>query len=207
MYFDRKCKITFICNGATIFSEDGRLTDVENYPPLSDKGQDEIEKICEFLKKRGIKNDKIYTSPAVRSTQSAAMIAKLFKQDYEVINDLHPRKCGSFNGMTFEQVEQKYPESLEKLINNPEVPTPDDAESISAFIKRINTTINNLIEENIGNRIIMVTHRDVIKAAICAALNLSDSSLHRIYIKSGSATQISYFAHWSSLVYCDYTPV
>ncbi len=207
MYFDRKCKITFICNGATIFSEDGRLTDVENYPPLSDKGQDEIEKICEFLKKRGIKNDKIYTSPAVRSTQSAAMIAKLFKQDYEVINDLHPRKCGSFNGMTFEQVEQKYPESLEKLINNPEVPTPDDAESISAFIKRINTTINNLIEENIGNRIIIVTHRDVIKAAICAALNLSDSSLHRIYIKSGSATQISYFAHWSSLVYCDYTPV
>lgn len=207
MYFDRKCKITFICNGATIFSEDGRLTDVENYPPLSDKGQDEIEKICEFLKKRGIKNDKIYTSPAVRSTQSAAMIAKLFKQDYEVINDLHPRKCGSFNGMTFEQVEQKYPESLEKLINNPEVPTPDDAESISAFIKRINTTINNLIEENIGNRIIIVTHRDVIKAAICAALNLSDSSLHRIYIKSGSATQISYFAHWSSLVYCDYTPI
>lgn len=207
MYFDRKCKITFICNGATIFSEDGRLTDVENYPPLSDKGQDEIEKICEFLRKRGIKNDKIYTSPAVRSTQSAAMIAKLFKQDYEVIEDLHPRKCGSFSGMTFEQVEQKYPDSLEKLINNPEIPTPDDAEAISDFIKRIRTTINRLIDENIGNRIIIVTHRDVIKAAICAALNLSDSSLHRIYIKSGSATQISYFAHWSSLVYCDYTPV
>ncbi len=207
MYFDRKCKITFICNGTTIFSEDGRLTDVENYPPLSDKGQEEIEKICEFLKKRGIKNDKIYSSPAVRSTQSAAMIAKVFKQEYEIVEDLHPRKCGAFSGMTFEQVEQKYPESLEKLINCPEIPTPDDAEPISEFIKRIKITIDSLVDKNIGNRVIIVTHRDVIKAAICAALGLSDSSLHRIYIKSGSATQISYFAHWSSLVYCDYTPV
>ena len=60
MYFDRKCKITFICNGATILSEDDRFTDSETYPPLSDAGVDEIEKICEFLKKRGIKNDKIY---------------------------------------------------------------------------------------------------------------------------------------------------
>lgn len=51
MYFDRKCKITFICNGATILSEDDRFTDSETYPPLSDAGVDEIEKICEFLKK------------------------------------------------------------------------------------------------------------------------------------------------------------
>ena len=207
MYFNRKCKITFICNGTTIFSEDGRFTDAENYPPLSENGQEEIEKICNFLKKRGIKNDKIYTSPTVRSTQSAAMISKLFKQDYEVVEDLHPRKCGAFNGMTIEQVDEKHPEMLEKLINYPEIPTPDDAESISDFIKRVKITIDKLIEINLGSRIIIVTHRDVIKAAICAALNLPDKSLHRIYIKSGSATQISYFENWASLVYCDYTPV
>ena len=51
MYFDRKCKITFICNGATIYSEDDRFTDSEAYPPLNDAGQDEIERICDFLKK------------------------------------------------------------------------------------------------------------------------------------------------------------
>ena len=59
MYFGRKCKITFICNGATIYSEDDRFTDSESYPPLSDDGVEEIEKICDFLKDRGIKNDKI----------------------------------------------------------------------------------------------------------------------------------------------------
>lgn len=207
MYFNRKCKITFICNGATIFSEDDRLTDSEKYPPLSDKGQEEIEKICEFLRSRGIKNDKIYTSPAVRSVQSADMIAKLFKQEFEIVEDLHPRRCGKFNGLTFEQIEEKYPNALETLINNPGIATPEDAESVSSFINRIKLNIECIIKNNIGNRIIIVTHKDIIKAAICSALNMPDTSLHRIYIKSGSATQISYFERWSSLVYCDYTPI
>ncbi len=206
MYFSRKCKITFICNGATLYSEDDRFTDSENYPPINEKGQEEIEKICEFLKNRGVKNDKIYSSVATRSTQSAAMIAKLFKHDYEIIEDLHPRKCGKFNGLTFEQIDEKYPDALDKLVSNPDIPTPDDAETVSHFINRVKNSIDEVIKNNIGNRIIIVTHKDVIKAAICSALNMPDSSLHRIYIKSGSATQISYFERWSSLVYCDYKP-
>ena len=66
MYFSRKCKITFICNGSTVYSEDDRFTDSESYPPINDAGQEEIEKICDYLKNRGIKNDKIFTSPALR---------------------------------------------------------------------------------------------------------------------------------------------
>ena len=207
MYIDRKCKITFICNGASIYSEEGRLTDNELSPPLSERGQEEIEKICDFLKRRGVKNDKIYTSPSVRSVQSAAMISKLFKQDYEILEDLHTRKYGSFNGLTFEQILKNQPDAIVKLVLNPDVPVPDDAESITKFIHRIKNIIDNIIEDNIGNRIIIVTHRDIIKAAICSALNIPDATLHRIYIKSGSVTQISYYDRWASLVYCDYSPL
>ena len=181
MYFNRKCKITFICNGATIFSEDDRFTDSESYPPLSDAGLEEIEKICEFLKIRGIKNDKIYTSPALRSTQSAGMIAKSFKQNFEIVEDLHPRRCGKFNGLTFEQIEDRYPDALDKLINNPDIATPEDAESVSDFIARVKTSIDKIVKDNLGGRIIIVTHKDIIKAAICSALNMPDTSLHRIY--------------------------
>ena len=207
MYFDRKCKITYICNGGTIFSEDDRLTDSENYRPLSEAGVEEVEKICDFLKKRGIKNNKIYSSPATRAMQTAQMVAKIYKQDFEIIEDLHPRKCGAFNGMTFEQLEEKCPEDLKRLITQPEIRTPEDAESISEFIARVKVVIDKIVAENQGSRIIIVTHKDVIKAAICLALNIPDSSLQRIYIKTGSATQISYYEQWASLMYSDYTPV
>ena len=58
MYFDRKCKITYICHGATIYSDEFRFSDAEYYPPLNEAGYEEVEKICEFLKQRGVKNDK-----------------------------------------------------------------------------------------------------------------------------------------------------
>ena len=53
MYFNRKCKITFICHGATIYSEEGRFSDAQNYPPLSDSGIDEMKNLIEYLKTEG----------------------------------------------------------------------------------------------------------------------------------------------------------
>ena len=207
MYFSRKCKITYISHGATIYSEEARFSDVLNYPQLNDAGQEEVEKITEFLRLRGIKNDRIYTSPATRTLQTAQVIAKLYKKDYEVVNDLTPRKCGAFNGLTYEQIEEKYPEEFDKLINDPSVPTPSDAESLNDFVIRIGNIVDRIVDENISNRIIIVTAPDIIKAAICNALNIPASSLPKIYIKTGSATQISYFESWQSLIYSDYTPI
>ena len=207
MYFSRKCKITYISHGATIYSEEARFSDVLNYPQLNDAGQEEVEKITEFLRLRGIKNDRIYTSPATRTLQTAQVIAKLYKKDYEVVNDLTPRKCGAFNGLTYEQIEEKYPEEFDKLINDPSVPTPSDAESLNDFVIRIGNIVDRIVDENISNRIIIVTTPDIIKAAICNALNIPASSLPKIYIKTGSATQISYFESWQSLIYSDYTPI
>lgn len=207
MYFSRKCKITYISHGATIYSEEARFSDVLNYPQLNDAGQEEVEKITEFLRLRGIKNDRIYTSPATRTLQTAQVIAKLYKKDYEVVNDLTPRKCGAFNGLTYEQIEEKYPDEFDKLINDPSAPIPSDAESLNDFVIRIGNIVDRIVDENISNRIIIVTTPDIIKAAICNALNIPASSLPKIYIKTGSATQISYFESWQSLIYSDYTPI
>lgn len=207
MYFNRKCKITFICHGATIYSDEFRFSDTENYPPISESGLEEVEKICDYLRKRGVKNDRIYSSQATRCLQSAKKVARVYKKDFDILENLNSRKCGSFNGKTFEQIETQYPDLLKQLINEPDKKTPEDAESITEFINRVSAVIDEVVNENEGNRVIIVTHPDVIKAAICDALNIPHSSLQHIYIKTGSATQISYYESWKSLVYSDYTPL
>ncbi len=207
MYFDRKCKITYICHGATIYSEEYRFSDAEHYPPLNEAGYEEMEKICEFLKQRGVKNDKIYTSPAVRTVQSAEMIAKLYKKDYEVIEELHPQSCGIWNGLTFEQIEAKNPTAIYDAIHNPEQKLHGEKESISEFIKRIEVTVDKIVAENIGNRIIIVTHPEIIQAAIASAIGVPDDKMARAYIRTGSATQISYYDDWASLKYSGYVPL
>ena len=47
MYFSRKCKVTFICHGATIYSDEFRFSDVDNYPPITEFTE---KKILKFLK-------------------------------------------------------------------------------------------------------------------------------------------------------------
>lgn len=207
MYFNRKCKITFICHGATIYSEEGRISEAENYPPLSELGVEEMESLTKYLKSRAIKNDVIYTSPAVRTRQSAMMISKLFKKDYVVVDDLTSRRLGQWNGMTVSQILEKYPDGIQDLLLHPNKKADSVVEASDEFVARIKTVIDRLVEENVGNRIIIVTYPDVIQAAICGALDIPADKLSKIFIRTGSATQISYFENWSSLVYSDHVPL
>ena len=139
--------------------------------------------------------------------QTAKVISKLYKEEAIVLDDLHPRKCGKLNGLTLEQIETKYPDLLESWFNNQEYDEDLEAESINDFIARVKKIIDEVVAQNEGNRVIIVTHPDVIQAAICAALEMPANKIAKIFIRTGSATQISYYEKWSSLVYSDYTPL
>ena len=74
--------------------------------------------------------------------------------------------------------------------------------------KRVSKVIDKLVEENKGNRIIVVTTTDVIQSAIAKTLNLDPVSQFKNLIKTGTLTQISYFEDdWSSIIYSDYMPI
>lgn len=205
--FKRKCKITFIAHGSTIYSEENRISDKLEYPPLNENGEEEIQKIVEFIQKRGVKTNKIYTSPALSCVQSAEILAEELKQDFEVIDELTNRKCGIWSGLTFNEIEKKYPEMIDDFHKNPLSFCPANGEDINSFDIRVNKILSKIIEQNIRGRIIIVTHPAIIQAAIKNALNIPAENQHKIYIKPASATQISYFIDWASLVYSGYVPV
>ena len=54
---------------------------------------------------------------------------------------------------------------------------------------------------------IVVTTPEVIQSALAKTLKLSPQNQHKILVKTGSLTQISYFDGWSSVIYSDYTPL
>lgn len=198
--FKRKCKITFITHGATVHSMDGIISDSEKFPKITDIGEEEIEKVCEYLTKRGVQYDKIYTSSSTRCTQSAQIVAKLFKKRTTII-ELPARKLGEWSGQSVEDIYKEYGNKVITM-------TPKGGESLKAFNKRVGEVINKLVEENHGNRIIVVTTPDVVQAAVALALNLTPENQFKTLIKTGSLTQISYFVdNWSSVIYSDYMPL
>ena len=60
MLFKRKCKITFIAHGATLYTEENRICDKESHPPLNEQGQEEAERIAKWIIHRSPRVDKIY---------------------------------------------------------------------------------------------------------------------------------------------------
>lgn len=198
--FKRKCKITFITHGATVHSMDGIISDSEKFPKINDIGEEEIEKVCEYLTKRGVHYDKIYTSSSTRCTQSAQIVAKLFKKRITTI-DLPSRKLGEWSGQSVSDIYDEYGAQSISM-------TPKGGESLKKFNGRVAKVIENLVEENKGNRIIVVTTPDVVQAAIALTLNLTPENQFKTLIKTGSLTQISYFVDdWSSVIYSDYIPL
>ena len=197
----RRCKITFIRHGATIYTEADRLSDKDNYPPINEAGKEEMEAVSQWIKKRGLMVDKIFCSPETRATQSARVLSKICKQDFEVIPDLTAKKSGTWSGLSFEQIEEKYPKELEAYHNDRANFVMPNGESISEFNERTNKVIERIVKENNSSRIIIVTHGDVIQSAIAKILHIPADYQTRIMIPTGSATQISYFKDWSVLVY------
>ncbi len=199
LMFKRICKITFIAHGATVYTLDGIINDTLKYPKLNDFGEEEIEKVCEYLEARGVAYDNIYTSPNACCTQSAQIIAELFKQKPITI-DLTQRNHGVWHGSYYADLFKEHGTSVLTQ-------TPENGESLSDFNTRVSKIINKLVRENKGNRIIVVTTPEVIQSALRKTLKLSPTNQHNILIKTGSLTQISYFDGWSSVIYSDYSPL
>lgn len=199
----RKCKITFISHGETIYTQEQRISDSENYPPLTDYGEEEVKKVCEIIKKRGVKSDKIFSSPATRCIQSAKIIAKVFKQDFEILEDLHIRKCGTLNGKTFKTIAKQYSNNFPTIANI----DVEGCELLTDFNKRVYDVITKLVKENTNMRLAIVTYPMVIQSIVAQVLNIPPEDQFKILIKTGTLTQISFFEDWASLIYSDYKPL
>ena len=197
--FKRICKITFIAHGATVYSMDGIVNDTLKYPKLNEFGEEETEKVCEYLEKRGVAYDKVYSSPNACCTQTAQIIAKLFKQKPITINLLQ-RNHGAWHGNFYADIFKENGSAA--LVN-----TPENGEALNAFNKRISKELDKIIKENKGNRIIIVTTPEIIQSAIAKTLEITPENQHKILIKTGSLTQISYFEGWSSVIYSGYVPL
>lgn len=197
--FKRRCKITFITHGATVYSLEGIINNDSKYPKINEIGEEEIEKVCEYLKKRGVSYDKIYTTPKACCIETANIIAKLFRQK-SIVVDLKNRNYGKWHGLSaLDLIKEHGVDFLSQ--------TPENGEALKDFNNRINNVIEALVKENKGSRIIVVTTPDVVRAVIAQTLGLTPKYQHKILIKTGSLTQISYFEQWSSLIYSDYIPL
>lgn len=204
--FKRKCKIIFIRHGSTIYNEQGRLFDLEDYPPITQKGKDEIELLSKWLVNTTPHVDRIYSSSALRAIQSARILSKAYDLDYEVIDGMYERKSGLWGGLTFEQIEEKYPDMLKQYHENPYEYWPEGGEPTQALRERVDKIVGEMVAINEYKTVLVVTHEDVIQSVIAAVLGVPPEHQGKILIPTGSASLVNFYSSWATLGYCAHVP-
>jgi broad specificity phosphatase PhoE len=207
MLFKRKCKITFVAHGATIYTDENRICDKESHPPLNEVGQEEAEKIAKWVALRSPQVDKIYTGASLSCVQTANFLAKEYNQDFEILPELKNQEFGIWKGLTFNEIEKRFPEMLKKYHDLTSSFAPEGGESLLDFGNRVEDTVNKIITDNLTRRIVIVTHSNFIRAAIRNALNLPAENQNRVFVPTGSATQIKYYKSWNILMYSGHVPL
>jgi len=190
----KKCEIIYVRPGSNLYTDQKKLYVCDDYPPLNEKGKEEIKKLSEWIRNAHINIDLIYSSPALRAVQSARIIAKALKKDFSILDDIYEKRSGLWGGLTFEQIKEKYPELYQNYCKDPFNCHIEGLEEQREVNKRVKKTIDFLLKNNPEKKILIITHAGVIKSAVGQALCIPDKNYERICTPIASATKIDYFS-------------
>src|SRR3972149_3972818 len=196
---------TIICirHGSTNFPED-RVYKGDNGPNLNTEGRLQAGRLGGWIREGDIAA--IFVSPTTRTIETATPIVKTLELEYKILDDLKERGFGIWEGLTFREIEDQYPDGLEKWKRDPINYTPQDGESIIDLQKRVSDAVQYAIQEHRGKKVVMVTHMGPIRVAIDMALQIPLTNYRHVQIHPGSATRIDYGTTAANLIYLSAIP-
>ena len=144
---------------------------------LSENGTRQAELLSAYLSTSKI--EAIYSSPLKRAHKTAEIIARPHKLKINADPDLIDLDFGQWQGLSLEEVKEKYRDLYTTWLTHPEQVIIPGGESLDDVAGRVTRLKNNIIERH-HNIVVIVGHRVVNKVMICAMLGLDNSHFWKI---------------------------
>ncbi|WP_053744215.1 bifunctional RNase H/acid phosphatase [Streptomyces sp. NRRL WC-3618] len=161
-------------------------------PSLSDVGRDQAERVAESLARRGT-IEAIIASPLARTRQTAEAVATRLGLDVTVDDGLRETDFGAWEGLTFGEVRERYPDDMNAWLTSPKAEPTGGGESFAATARRMAVTRDKLIAAHAGRTVLLVTHVTPIKTLIRLALGAPPESLFRMELSAASLSAVAYY--------------
>ncbi len=144
---------------------------------LSETGVKQAKLLAEYLSTSKI--EAVYSSPLKRAHNTAETIARPHKMKVNADPDLIDFDFGQWQGLSHEEIKEKYKDLYTKWINHPEQVSMPGGESLEDVSRRVIRFKNKLIASHHGT-ILIVGHRVVNKVMLCTMLGLDNSRFWKI---------------------------
>jgi probable phosphoglycerate mutase len=159
---------------------------------LTNDGVIQAEETAKYVVEN-YKIDKIYSSDLKRAKKTAELVASATNLPIIYDKDIREIDVGKWQGLTFDEVREKYPNTFELYKNDVGFGHPNGGESYAEFTERAVRVIKKLALENDGKTVFVSTHGGFIRVLRCALNNLPLSEMKNIaHVANSSITILEY---------------
>ena len=138
---------------------------------LTTNGKEQARKLCAWFQKNNIHPTRIYSSPQVRARETCLIATSPWNLPIHLSNDLRETNPGIFEGLSWKEIEKKYPNQSAAFLNSRDWDYVDGSESDLNRLKRGKKFINFLINTHSNHDTIFIfSHGGMIKQLIAAIL-------------------------------------
>jgi alpha-ribazole phosphatase len=183
-------RLILIRHGQTEATANGRFCGRLDVP-LSASGLQQARDVARWLK--GVPVAAIYTSPLKRARDTAEVIAAWRKLPVTALDDLSEIDFGDFDGMTFEEAWQRWPQLYEVYLAAPTAIQFPNGESLSLLKRRVARAIDLITRTHTGKIVVVVAHAGVNRLVVAEALGLPLEQLFRLDQRPAAINVVDYF--------------
>jgi probable phosphoglycerate mutase len=136
----------------------------------------------------------VVTSPLRRCRQTTdAVVGALPRVPVRIDDDLRECDFGAWEGHTFAQVQQGWPEELAAWLSSTSIAAPE-GEAFEAVARRVRRARDRVVQEYPARTVVLVTHVTPVKTVVRLALEAPPHAVFRMELALASLSEVSYFA-------------
>lgn len=128
--------------------------------PLNENGREQARELSRAVRKKGLSLERIYTSRMRRAKETADILAGDFGLEVVILEGIHEINMGEWEGYTWRQVREKFPDEYGKWYLNRRYQIPPGGESYEQLLERVVPAVRQAAGQS-GDSLI-VTHSAVI---------------------------------------------
>jgi ribonuclease H / adenosylcobalamin/alpha-ribazole phosphatase len=149
----------------------------------------------------------VHASPLRRCLQTAEIVAKRIDVGLTVDNDLTEADFGEWDGLSYPEVQQRWPEEFSAWIESTAV-APPGGESIDNVAERAGGALRRLLEKYPGQTVVVVSHVTPMKMIIRETLQAPMDVIHRLHVLPASLSVVAWWPDGvSALKLFSHTPL
>lgn len=143
--------------------------------------------------------DAVYCSDLSRAVKSAEIIAGPHGLAPVKMPALRERSFGVWEGMTFNEIKERFPGEFEAWADNPLAHSPVGGESTLEVKERVVKALNEILNRHIGDTIAVVAHGGVNRILICDILGMPLENIFRIEQDYGAVNVIEFWDRYPAV--------